>query len=114
MFIERLEKILKEKNIKGAELSRILKLSNSTYTQWRKGKIPNGETLKNIADTLDISVDWLLERDNAMDPEESKLLNNYRAADDRGKRRISSLAEEEAQEQISLTSGNGETKNSII
>lgn len=114
MFIERLEKILKEKNLKGAELSRILNLSNSTYTQWRKGKIPNGETLKKIADILDVSTDWLLGREDALDPEETKLLNNYRSADERGKRRISSLAEEEAQEQILLISGNGELKNKLV
>lgn len=113
MFIERLNIALKNKKISGNALCKLLDIPNANYTNWKK-QTPKGETLKKIADALDVSADWLLERDNAMDPEESKLLNNYRAADDRGKRRISSLAEEEAQEQISLTSGNGETKNNII
>lgn len=107
MFIDKLNLALKKRKITGAELCRKLNIPNGNYTHWKKNA-PNSKTLKEIADILEVSTDWLLERDNAMDPEETKLINNYRKADDRGKRRISNLAEEEAQEQLSLTSGNGE------
>lgn len=107
MFINKVNEALKKNNMKGAELCKKLNIPNSNYTQW-KTYIPRGTLLKEIADILNVSVDWLLERDNAIDPEETRLIKNYRAADERGKRRISNLAEEEAREQLSSTSGNGE------
>ncbi len=114
MFIDRLDEILKIRRMSGAELSKKLGLSSSNYSYWKKGKNPNTEILKKIADILDVSADWLLGRENALDPEETKLLNNFRSADERGKRRISSLAEEEAQEQILLISGDGNRKNKLV
>lgn len=94
MFIERLEIILKKRNIKGAELSRILNLSNATYTQWRKGKIPNGETLLKISNELNVSIDYLLGKDETA--EEGEIISFYRKADDRGKDRIYKTAKDEA------------------
>lgn len=109
MFIDRLNIALKNKKLSGNALCKLLDIPNANYTNWKK-QTPKGETLKKLADILEVSTDWLLERENAMEPEETRLLYNYRAADERGKRRISNLAEEEAQEQTLLTSGNGETK----
>lgn len=107
MFIDRLNEALEKNKISGNKLCNKMKIPNANYTNWKK-QTPKGETLKQIADILDVSVDWLLEREESMNPRETKLLHNYRAADERGKRRIDNLAEEEAQEQQSLTSGNGE------
>ena len=107
MFIERLNIALKNKKISGNALCKLLNIPNANYTNWKK-QTPKGETLKKIADILEVSTDWLLERENAIEPEETRLLKNFRAADERGKRRISNLAEEEAQEQLSSTFGNGE------
>lgn len=106
MFIDRLNEALKNKKMTGNKLCSIMGINNASYTSWKKMK-PKADTLKEIADILEVSVDWLLEREKAMNPRETKLLNNYREADERGKRRIDNLAEEEAQEQQSLTSGNG-------
>ena len=54
------------------------------------------ETLKQIADTLEVSVDWLLERQEAPEPDEEHLLKNYRISDDAGKETIISIAELQA------------------
>lgn len=107
MFSDRLEEALKNKKISGSKLCTILNVNNRNYTNWKRNEIPRGETLKQIADILEVSVDWLLERENAMNPKENNLLKNYRAANAKGKRIIENIAEQEAQEQQSLTSGNG-------
>lgn len=106
MFFENLNKILKKRNMTGAELARKLNLSSGIYTHWKNGKIPNGDTLIEIAKELDISVDWLLDlTDQTQD--EQELLSFYRKADEKGKKTIYAIAEIQAQEQQSLTSGNG-------
>ncbi len=79
----------------GADLCRKLEIPTSNYTQWKE-YIPRGSLLKKIADELDTSVDWLLERDMAPEPAEQKLLNDYRIADAHGKAAIISIADIEA------------------
>lgn len=106
MFIDRLNEALKNKKMTGNKLCSMMGINNASYTSWKKMK-PKADTLREIADILEVSVDWLLEREKAMNPKETKLINNYRKADERGKRRIDNLAEEEAQEQLSLTTQNG-------
>lgn len=91
MFITNLDAILKKRKMTGAELSKILNLSSGTYSHWKSGKIPNGETLKKIADVLDVTTDWLLERtDNTEN--EAEIISFYRKADDRGKEMIYNTA----------------------
>ena len=70
-----------------------------SITAWKKGTEPNTKALRVIADYFDVSTDYLLGRSGA-DPElpadERELLQNYRRADDRGKRAIRRIAEDEA------------------
>ncbi|MBQ9119661.1 MAG: helix-turn-helix transcriptional regulator [Lachnospiraceae bacterium] len=95
MFIDRLNEALKRNNISGNALCKKLDMPNANYTNWKK-QIPKGETLKLIANELHVSVDWLLERENAMEPSETELIDNYRASDADGKITIISVAELEA------------------
>lgn len=95
MFIDRLNEILKFKKITGSTLCKMINMPNANYTNWKK-QTPKGETLKLIADVLDVSVDWLLERDGAPEPDEVHLLENYRICDDAGKETIISIAELQA------------------
>lgn len=95
MFIDRINDRLKAKNMKGADLCRKLGIPTSNYTQWKE-YIPRGSLLKKIADELDTSVDWLLERETVHEPAEQKLLNDYRMSDAHGKAAISSIADIEA------------------
>lgn len=108
MFSERIEEALKLNKITGNKLCNKLKIDNKNYTNWKKNIIPRGETLKQIADILNVSVDWLLERDNSMNPEETNLISNYRKTDEKGKQIIKNIAKELAQEQQLLISSNGE------
>ena len=71
-------------------------MENRNYTNWRNNKIPRGETLKQIADVLNVSTDWLLEREGANTPDEEKLLRDYKDTDTGGKRIILNIADMEA------------------
>ena len=95
MFIDRLNEALMKKNISGNALCKKLGIPNANYTNWKK-QTPKGETIKLIADALEVSTDWLLERDRAPEPDEIHLLENYRICDDAGKESIISIAELQA------------------
>lgn len=99
MYFEYLCKI---HNIKPNQVGKILNISSASITGWKQGSPPNSERLVAIADYFDVSTDFLLGRSSS-DPElsedEKLLLQNYRRSDERGKRRIQGIAEEEAKEQ---------------
>lgn len=95
MFIDRLNEALMKKNISGNALCKKLGIPNANYTNWKK-QTPKGETIKLIADVLEVSTDWLLEREGAPEPDEMHLLENYRICDDAGKETIISIAELQA------------------
>ena len=96
MFNDRLQIALKNKNLTGNALCKKMGIDNRSYTNWKDNKLPRAETLKEIAEILEVSTDWLLERDGAPEPDEVHLLENYRACDDAGKETIISIAELQA------------------
>lgn len=70
MFFDILQQKCKEKGVKLTPLLQSLGLSTGNIGRWRKGAIPKGETLNKLAQALDCSVDFLLERtDNKKDLE---------------------------------------------
>lgn len=95
MFIDRLNEALKANKMTGNALCKKMKISNSIYTGWKTNK-PHADKLKQIADILNVSIDWLLEREDSIEPIESELLSNFREADERGKSNITNIAELEA------------------
>lgn len=105
-MIDRIKKLCKINNINIARLEKETGLSNGQIGKWKERQ-PRADLLYNVANYFNVSMEYLL-TGKKEEPEEIKLLKNYRLADERGKRRISNLAEEEAQEQTLLTSGNGE------
>lgn len=62
MFWENFYKVCERTNIKPNQLAKKLGISSGVITKWKQGGIPNGETLKKIANFLDCSVDYLLGR----------------------------------------------------
>ncbi len=95
MFIDRLNFILKKRNMTGSELCKRLNIPNGNYTHWKKNT-PNSKTIKEIAKILDVTIDWLLE--NSDEPiKEEEIISFYRKADDRGKDRIYKTAKDEAE-----------------
>lgn len=101
MFIDRLNEALKKNKMTGNALCNQMGISNSIYSSWKKNK-PQADRLKQIADILNVSIDWLLERDGAPEPDEIQLLNHYRNSDDTGKETILSIAELQAKRCIKI------------
>ena len=61
--MENLKKIRKEKNITQIRLSIAAEVSQETISAYESGKaLPSAETLIKIADFLDVSIDYLLDR----------------------------------------------------
>lgn len=54
------EKLLKEKNIKVADVTRATGIASSTFTDWKKGRYtPKQDKLEKIADYFGVSLDYL-------------------------------------------------------
>lgn len=56
------DKLLKEKGLKVIDVSKATKIPQSTFTDWKKGKIKSmkAENIKLIADYLEVSMDYLM------------------------------------------------------
>ena len=65
-FGNRLKKLRSEKRITGEELGKILNVTKVAVSNWESDRrFPDQDTLKNIADYFDVSVDYLLCRNDA-------------------------------------------------
>lgn len=102
MFWENFYNLCQNRGLTPNKVAKSLEFSNATVTVWKKGSYPTSDKLLKIAEFFGVSTDYLLGRSRA-DPElpedERRLLNNYRRADERGKKRIQNAAAEEAEEQ---------------
>lgn len=82
--MKNLKKIRKEKNITQIRLSIAAEVSQETISAYESGKaMPSAETLIKIADFLNISIDYLLDRtdipviNTSSNNEDNELLNIY-------------------------------------
>lgn len=90
-FYERLNILCKQNNTTVSVLLKILNLSTGNTGSWKKGMLPKGETLLQIADYFNVSVDFLLGHNTISDnvlPETSVIVNRnglkniYNVSDD--------------------------------
>ncbi|MCM1411403.1 MAG: helix-turn-helix transcriptional regulator [Lachnospiraceae bacterium] len=107
---ERLRMRCKEKGTSFNALEKELGLGNGTIRRWDE-KVPGVDKAQLVANRLEISLEWLVTGKNGSDltPEEQQLIDLYRQADERGKRSIIRLAQDEARELGLSTSGTGST-----
>ncbi len=62
MFHEKLRELRLKKGLSQVQLSKVLNISQTSYSQWERGVCePNIETLKKISRYFNISLDILLE-----------------------------------------------------
>lgn len=61
MLLNRVDGLIKEKNMSRAELERKLQLSGGSIRNWDKS-IPSGDKIQKVADYFDVSTDYLLGR----------------------------------------------------
>lgn len=107
---ERLRMKCKEKGTSFNALEKELGLGNGTIRRWDE-KVPGVDKAQLVANRLEISLEWLVTGKNGPDltPEEQQLVDLYRQADERGKRSILRLAQDEARELELSASGTGST-----
>lgn len=102
-LVERIKIKCIENKTNFKQLEQYLGLGNGSIRKWDDQK-PSYDKVVAVAQKLNISLDWMIlgKENNEFSPNEQKLLNLYRKADDRGKRNIMHQAESEIQE-LSLT-----------
>jgi len=113
---QRIFQLLKEKHYTQKEFSANTGISESTISDWKKkGTNPAADKLSVIADSLDVSVEYLLtgEEKNSsvekLDPFEQKLITYYRKLDPRSQGVLLGRAETMAESQ--QTDTDNTTKN---
>lgn len=78
-FMERVERILKEKRLTQKELAEDLGLRRPTLSDWKKnGAVPAGDICLKIADYLNVSVEYLISgKEAGLGTEERALLGQW-------------------------------------
>ncbi len=83
MYYENITKVLKEKNLTLNKLAKEIGIAQSPTSRWKKGIMPNADTLIKICKYLNVSADYLLDLDETPPPiltdQEQKLLEHFRS-----------------------------------
>lgn len=106
-MVKRIREKCEQNGLAISQLEKKAGLSNASIDKWDKlDQKPSYDKIYRVAETLNISLDWLLtgKEGKNLTEEEQKLVDLYRAADSRGQRRILRTAEDEAMEQELSTS----------
>lgn len=77
MFYERLNAICRSRGTTPTGLAKSLGLSTSRQNTWKKSGAPKGEELSKIADFLDVSTEYLLEKTDDPNPIKSNISAVY-------------------------------------
>ena len=75
MFYEIFLKLCNAKNISPNGVAKELGFSTGTVTWWKKGREPRDSALQKIADYFDVSVDYLLGKQEAPSVDEDAVLD---------------------------------------
>ena len=105
---ERMKNICNEKGTNFKRLEQELGFGNGTLRKW-ENQNPSYDKVVAVANKLNVSLNWLIlgKESEDLTPEEQQLIDLYRQADERGKRSILRLAQDEARELESSISGTG-------
>lgn len=96
-FIQRLQSVLKEKNLSQTELAQELGIRRENFTYWKANKVlPSGELLVRIAEFLDVDVMWLAKgtySESGISEEEQSHLNKFKRLSKRDRYTVSALCD---------------------
>jgi len=82
MFYERFASLCAQRNLSVTTVLKDLGLSPSKGTQWKRGAMPSSKNLAKLAEYFDVSVDYLLGKDEIKKrptPEDVELIEEARA-----------------------------------
>ncbi len=90
MFYERLKDVCKENHVSVSAMLKDLNLSTGSTGNWKKGQLPKGEVLAQIADYLHTSIDYLIfgEYRTNLNEDQLRLLELYESAPERAKYKV--------------------------
>ena len=90
MFYENLKAICKARNVSVSAMLKDLGLSTGSTGNWKKGQLPKGEVLAQIANYLDTSIDYLIfgEYRTDLTEEQLHLLELYESTPERAKYKV--------------------------
>lgn len=105
MFYEKLEQILKERQLTLNKLAKGCEIAQSQTSKWKKGYTPGSEILIKICKYLNVSADYLLDLDETPPPpkltdQEQQLLDHFRQCDPGTRKSIELLARSGAEETL--------------
>ncbi|MDE5894348.1 MAG: helix-turn-helix domain-containing protein [Acetatifactor sp.] len=109
-IVERIKEKAAEKGTNMTAIENECGLGHGAIRRWNSNS-PSIDKVEIIANFLSVSIEYLItgKEPGNLTPEEQQLVDLYRQADDRGKRSILRLAQDEARELESSTSGPGST-----
>ena len=90
MFYETLKNVCKERNTTVTAMLKELNISTGSTGNWKKGQLPRGEVLAQIANYLDTSIDYLIfgEYRTNLTEEQLHLLELYEQTPERAKYKV--------------------------
>ena len=90
MFYDRLRELCKQNNTTVTAMLAELGISTGSTGNWKKGQLPKGDVLKQIADYLNTSIDFLVygEYKSNLSDEQMHLLELYQITPDRAKYKV--------------------------
>lgn len=102
LFIEKTEKILKDRKLTWNKLSKACDFPQSSTTRYKNGTLPSAEVLIKICRYLNVSADYLLDLDEEAPPpitnQERELIEAFRECDSGTQKSILMLARSGAEE----------------
>ena len=99
-FGKRFTEIIEKSGISNAKLTELAEISKNNISNYKNGQIPNATTLYKLSQILGKSMEYIIagKESGNLTPEEKLLVDHYRQADDRGRRNIMKIAENESAE----------------
>lgn len=93
-FGKRFSELLTLRNITNTKLTELAGVSKNNIGNYKNGQIPNASILYKLSQLLGVSMEYLIAGKEAtnLTPEEQKLVEYYRIADDKSKSMIMTLA----------------------
>lgn len=88
-FVDRIQKLINNENLKASYVLNQLELSGSTITDWKKGKgRPSADAIIKFAKFFNVSTDYILfgtQSENNLDDQEREWLSLYHQLSDHNK-----------------------------
>ena len=89
MYYEKFRILCQMRNIRPSVVSKATGISTATLSSWKKGSYtPKQDKLQKIADYFGVTLEYLMDKDDAIYSEDQHLLDLYHSLNDSGKEKV--------------------------